>query len=240
MLGVVLDVFDETPGLDMSLLVAAFLSYAETGRKRWDSVAKLDAVVSRIVSANKGQLESESSLDLAHKLLHLSVDMGWILVCRAALHFGASVHECVGNKSALELACLRTSLCSPKILGHLLEQADRARLNDLQSDSGDHLISLLADGSGREKKLEQLLQSGADANIHHPLTGQPAVIHHLMSGSMSTANILLNHGASYESLNKDGFDVAIGFVWNNMVEHLHRFHQTHPQFDWAKVTNVPT
>jgi hypothetical protein len=228
---VVMDVLADAPDLHLSVLVKALFGYVGCDTRHSDTLHQLDLVVARILKAIVSQTHGAEGIVLRQELLHVAVWMNWTAVCRELGLQGASVHDHVRQISALELACSPKALCFKDTFGALLETANPIRLNDFNPHLDNHVIGMLAVGKGRLSKLERLLQVGANPNIHHPHSQQPVIIHHFIKGSSITAKLLLQYGASYQSVDDNGFDVAFGFVWNDMLDELVAFHKKYPQTD---------
>ncbi|KAI2469788.1 ankyrin [Annulohypoxylon bovei var. microspora] len=121
---------------------------------------------------------------------------------------GASVHQRVECRSALEIACNKN--VRDDLFQILLNHADTERLDELDvADDGLGLIHRLAVPGGAGKII-QLLRRGASPNLRTGIyPNMPALIYHLWRNQVESSIILLKNGADPTCVDKPGFDACL-------------------------------
>lgn len=175
-------------------------------------------------------------------LLKAAVTSGDVKLVELLLEHGVSVNQRIDEMSALEAACLRPAETSDlkHIFTLLLNHADASRFDEINPYQGQQkgLIHYLA-GRGKNWQLEEFIKRGADVNLRTNvhIKGQPAIVQHLWERSPETAMTLLDMGASPETADHRGMDVALAATANgdmSFLLHLHTMENQDRQLNWKQ------
>ncbi|KAK9419958.1 putative Ankyrin [Seiridium unicorne] len=147
---------------------------------------------------------------------------------------GAKIGRKLGSESLLELmmshrltANAETSRAMFKIV---LKHVNSRNINYINPQNGLGLIHRLA-VSNNGWQIEQLLELGADPNLHGGIQNRstPALVYHILQGSSESAMVLLRNGADPTAQGASGFDAALAaafvaaeFGQLAVIHHLHQ------------------
>ncbi|KAK3385840.1 ankyrin repeat-containing domain protein [Podospora didyma] len=192
------------------------------GDYNWGLIPDLTLLAMRIITETKLWVSHKDDKSVT-ELLKDAITVGHDVLVLFLLIKEVDVNTCVDDVSPLELASLPGSRCGLQTFQAILENADKAKFNNL-NQNGDQLGLIhdlgLRDVKDSVRKLESLLQrGGVDVNARTG-TGVPAMVWHLRQGSRNTARVLLDNGADPNLQDKNGWDSLLMAVKDNDVEFL--------------------